>query len=144
MRTITLREYQPSRKHLTRGELDELLTVRDLVSVSPLPGEGAYELRAGSMVGTVVLPSLRLLIRPKLGIENLFYLLGFGAGVTRWGEGQFPYQEDPDLLRAVAWVFEAEVRRAIAQGMVRGYQPRSETLTTLRGRIDVTGQMRLR
>ncbi len=144
MRTITLKEYQPIQERLTRGELNELLTAKNLVGVSPLPGDGAYELRAGSTVGTVVLPSLRLLIRPKVGIANLFYLLGFGASVTRWGEGQFPYEQDPDLFRAVAWVFEAEVGRALAQGLVRGYQPRSETLTTLRGRIDVTGQMRLR
>lgn len=144
MRTITLGEYRPIRERLTKGELDELLTVRDLVGVSPLPGDGAYELRAGSVVGTIILPSLRLLIRPKVEIENLFYLLGFGAGVARWGEGQFPYRQDPDLFRAVAWIFEAEVRRALAQGMTRGYQPRSETLTTLRGRIDVTAQLRLR
>ncbi len=144
MRTITLREHQPTKVRLTKGELEKLLTVGEMVSVSPLPGDGAYELRARSVIGTVVLPSLRLLIRPKVGIENLFYLLGFGAGLTRWSEGQFPYQQDPDLFKAVAWVFEAQVRRALAQGLVRGYQPRSETLPTLRGRIDATAQLRMR
>lgn len=103
-----------------------------------------YELRAGSTVGTVMLPSLRLLIRPKVGLENVFFLLDFGPRLTRWGAAQFPYEQDPDLFKAVAWVFEAEVRRALAQGLVRGYQPRSETLTTLRGRIDLARQLRAR
>jgi 5-methylcytosine-specific restriction enzyme subunit McrC len=144
MRTITLREYEPSRERLTRSEVEQLLTVKKLVSLSPFAGDGTYELRAGSTVGTVVLPSLRLLIRPKVGLENLFFLLGFGPRITRWGEARFPYEQDPDLFKAVAWIFEAEVRHALAQGLVRGYQPRSETLTTLRGRIDVAGQLRTR
>jgi 5-methylcytosine-specific restriction enzyme subunit McrC len=144
MRTITLREYQPSQQSLTRSEVEQLLTVRKVVGLTPLTGEGAYELRAGSTVGTFVLPSLRLLIRPKVGLENLFFLLGFGPKVTRWGDARFPYEQDPDLFKAVAWAFDAEVRRALAQGLVRGYQPRSETLATLRGRIDVAGQLRAR
>jgi hypothetical protein len=89
----------------------------------------------------VVRPSLRLLIRPKVGLVNVFFLLGFGPRLTRWGEAQFPYEEDPDLFKAVAWVFESEVRHALAQGLIRGYQARSETLTALRGRIDLAGQL---
>jgi hypothetical protein len=114
------------------------------VGLAPLAGDGMYELRAGSTVGTVVLPSLRLLIRPKVALENLFALARLRPMVTRWGDTLFPYEQDPDLFKAMAWVFEAEVRRALAQGLVRGYQPRSETLTTLRGRIDLAGQLRAR
>jgi len=79
-----------------------------------------------------------------VGLENLFFLLGFGPRITRWSETQFPYEQDPDLFKAVTWAFETEVKRTMAQGLVRGYQPRSETLTTLRGRIDVAGQLRTR
>jgi 5-methylcytosine-specific restriction enzyme subunit McrC len=144
LRIIKLREYQPSQQHLTRSEVEQLLQVTKLVGLTPASSDGTYELRAGSTVGTVILPSIRLLIQPKVGLENLFFLLGFGPRVTRWGEAQFPYEQDPDLFKAVAWVFEAEVRRALAQGLVRGYQPRSETLPTLRGRIDVAEQLRSR
>jgi hypothetical protein len=83
MRTITLREHRPSRERLTTSEVEQLLTIRKLVGLAPLAGDGTYELRAGSTVGTVVLPSLRLLIRPKVGLENLFALLGFGPNITR-------------------------------------------------------------
>ena len=120
----------------------QLLEAR-VVALSPCGG-GEYDVIAGSVVGTVVLPALRLLIRPKVGLRNLFFLLGYGAGLTSWAPPQFPYQQEPDFLRAVAWVFEAEVRRALARGVVRGYQHREETLATLRGRLDVTVQLRRR
>ena len=64
--------------------------------------------------------------------------------LTSWAEERFPYEEEPDLLKAVAYIFEAEVSRAARQGIVRGYQARHETLTTLRGRIDIAGQIRTR
>lgn len=143
MRTIKLREYQPIPARLTRSEVRQLLGT-NLVDLKPLPGEDEYELKAASIVGTVVLPTLRLLIRPKVGLKNLFFLLGYGVELTSWAEERFPYEEDPDLLKAVAYIFEAEVSRAARQGLVRGYQAQHETLTTLRGRIDIAGQIRTR
>lgn len=143
MQTIELREYQPTPVRLTRNEVRQLLGT-GFVDLEPLPGEDEYELKARSIIGTVVLPSLRLLIRPKVGLKNLFFLLGYGVGITNWAEERFPYEREPDLLKAVAYVFEAEVSRAARQGFVRGYQPRHETVTTLRGRIDMAGQIRVR
>ncbi len=143
MRTIELREYQPTSTCLTRSELRQLLGT-GLVDLKPLSEEGDYELKAGSIVGTVVLPSLRLLIRPKVGLRNLFFLLGYGVELTNWADERFPYEEDPDFLKAVAYLFEAEVTRAARQGLVRGYQARQETLSTLRGRINMAGQIRAR
>lgn len=138
-----MREYQPTPVRLARSEVRQLLGT-NLVDLKRLPGEDEYELKAASIVGTVVLPTLRLLIRPKVGLKNLFFLLGYGVELTSWAEERFPYEEDPDLLKAVAYIFEAEVSRATHQGRVRGYQVRHETLTTLRGRIDIAGQIRTR
>lgn len=143
MRTIVLREYQPTPTRLTRSEVRQLLGT-GLVELKPLPGEDEYDLRAASIVGTIVLPTLRLLIRPKVGLKNLFFLLGYGVELTSWAEERFPYEEDPDFLKAVAYIFEAEVSRAVRQGLVRGYQARHEALTTLRGRIEIAGQIRTR
>jgi 5-methylcytosine-specific restriction enzyme subunit McrC len=144
MREITLEEHRPKTEALAADEAEQILAT-GLVDAKPLFGEGLYELKAGSKVGTAVLPSLRLLIRPKVGLRNLFFLLAYGAGLTRWAADRFPYEEEElDLFEAVARVFEAEVGRAMARGFVCGYQPRRETLSTLRGRIDVAGQVRVR
>lgn len=129
--------------HLSREEVSQLLNTR-IVALSPRGGDGEYEISAGSVVGTVVLPSLRLLIRPKVALQNVFFLLGYGAGITQWTPEPFPFDHEPDFLNAVAWVFEAEVRRALPRGVVRGYQHREETLATLRGRLDIASQIRTR
>jgi len=144
LRTIELREYQQISTRLTRGEVRQLLR-SETVQIKATSGEGdEYELEAGSVVGTVILPSLRLLIRPKVDIRNVLFLLGYGTELATWAMERFPYEQEPDLLAAVARIFESEVSRAARQGLVRGYQARRETLTTLRGRIDMAGQFRLR
>jgi 5-methylcytosine-specific restriction enzyme subunit McrC len=141
MRTISLTEYEPRTEALSERELEWVLSTR-LVGVSPRP-DGAYDLRAESTVGTVVFPDLRLLIRPKVGMRNVFFLLSYGAGLPRWGEELFPYEQD-DFFRAIAWLVEAEVRRATATGLTRDYRQREEPLATLRGRIDIAAQVRHR
>lgn len=139
-----MEEHQPKTEILTGNEVEQILPT-GLVDTKPLFSEGLYELKAGSKVGTAVLPSLRLIIRPKAGLRNLFFLLAYGAGLTRWATDRFPYEEEKrDLFEAVALVFEAEVGRALGWGCVRGYQLQRETLSTLRGRLDVAAQVRVR
>jgi 5-methylcytosine-specific restriction enzyme subunit McrC len=143
MRTIHLQEHRPTRQTLTESELASLLNVSSLVGISAVPGEpGVYDLRPGSRVGTVVFEDLRVLIKPKVSLRNLFFLLGFGDRLIRWNPEAFPYQQEPDLLEAVGWAFEAEVERGLRQGLVRGYVPREEALSTIRGRIDLGTQQR--
>lgn len=143
MRTILLREHESFPVALTDAEVAELLRVPPGVVEVRREALGQYMLRPKSRVGTVVLPSLRLLIRPKVGLRNLFFLLGYASGV-RWGDEAFPYDTERDLLRAVAWLFDREVARASRFGLVRGYHEQEQTLPFLRGRIDLDGQIKAR
>jgi 5-methylcytosine-specific restriction enzyme subunit McrC len=58
-----------------------------------------------------------------------------------WSEARFPYEREPDLLKMLAWLFAAEVERALRQGLSRGYIARQEDLAVLRGRIDFVRQV---
>jgi hypothetical protein len=84
MRTISLVEYEPKAESLSERELEQILATK-LIGISPRP-DGLYDLRPESTVGTVVFPDLRLLIRPKVGLPNIFFLLSYGAGLTKWRE----------------------------------------------------------
>jgi 5-methylcytosine-specific restriction enzyme subunit McrC len=141
MRTISLTEHESKAEALSERELAQLLATK-FVGVSPRP-DGLYDLRAGSTVGTVVFADLRLLIRPKVGLPNVFFLLFYGGDLTVWGEESFPYVED-DFLQAIAWLVEAETRRAASTGLVRDYREHEEALATVRGRIDLGAQIRRR
>jgi 5-methylcytosine-specific restriction enzyme subunit McrC len=88
------------------------------------------------------MPSMRVLIRPKVGLRNVFFLLSY-ADKIRWGAGDFPYQED-DFFRAFALWFDRESARAARFGLVRDYIERDEPLTTLRGRLAIDRQLATR
>ena len=141
MRTISLTEYQPKAEALSERELEQVLATK-LVGVSrALTGSMTSDRRAPW--ARWCLSDLRLLIRPKVGLRNVFFLLTYGAGLTKWREESFPYAED-DFFEAIAWLVEAEIRRAARIGLVRDYREREEALATVRGRIDLAAQIRAR
>ncbi len=143
MRQIRLREWTPQTERLTDAERDELLDA-GLVRVTPL-GDDRFELRSESIIGTAVGEHVHLLIRPKVGLANVFFLLSYADGLTTWRPDQrFPYEQDDDFFTVIAEFFQAEVTRAERHGLVRDYQTREETLTTLRGRLDFAAQIRRR
>lgn len=150
IRTIKLREQQSSSHQLSRPELSYLLgagqdgpgslltvTVRD-------PSTGTYDLRPGSIVGTLVWPGLQVLIRPKVNLDNIFFLLGFRGGLVRWGDEAFPYLQDRNFLVVLAWAFAAELERALRHGVGRDYMTFEDALSTVRGRMDIARQLRIR
>lgn len=142
MRTLPLTEGEGQNECLDDTELDELLATK-LVTVAPL-GADTYTVRPRTRVGTAVTRRLRILIRPKIPLPNVFFYLSYAVGLARWDQARFPYAEEDDLLRAVAYLFEAEVADAFRYGLLRGYQAREETLPTVRGRIDLGSQLRRR
>jgi len=141
MRMIRLREYEATLEELSERELRQLLD-SNLVDVRATAGS-AYELRSGSTVGAVVLPDLELLIRPKIGLRNVFFLLTYGAGLTSWREEAFPYEED-EFFDAIAWLLDAEVGRAARYGLLRDYRGVDAELATVRGRVEIGRQIRRR
>jgi 5-methylcytosine-specific restriction enzyme subunit McrC len=149
IRTIKLREHEATQCRLSKTELTYLLSAERSSGGAALSigvgdgSEGIYDIRAGSIVGTLVWPSLQVLIRPKVDLENVFFLLGFRGGLAQWGEDPFPYVHERDFLRALAWAFDAELRRALRSGIARDYLSRQDAQVTLRGRIDVVRQIRV-
>ena len=145
MRTILLREWTPQTERLTPDELAALRAASKYVTVGLDPVEpDAFRLQPNSWVGTIVFDRLRILIRPKVDLRNVFFLLGYGAGLPSWSRLRFPFAEEPDLLRALAWLFEAEVAGALPRGLSRDYVDQQESLQTVRGRIDFDRQLSVR
>jgi 5-methylcytosine-specific restriction enzyme subunit McrC len=141
--TIELREYERRRVELRPSEVEELLAVGGgAVRVESTAHRGAYDLVAGSLVGSIVTPSLQLLIHPKVELENLLYLLGVSTRDIRWWREHFPYETDQHLVPALFAFFARTLREALAAGLIRSYRWEQERLTTLRGRIDVTELLR--
>lgn len=142
MKTLRLKEWSPQQVQLTDAELARLLGASTLLTLIPqLPRSGIYTVRPRSVVGTLVWPELRVLIQPKVDLENVFFLLGFRGGLARWDPESFPYKGEWDFLRSIAWAFRAEMERGLRYGLNRSYEEKAEGIAGFRGRLDVGRQV---
>jgi len=85
-----------------------------------------------------------LQIRPKVGVSRLLWLLGHARDQSGWREDDVDLGAKTGLVAAMAVMFTARSRRALAAGVLRGYEEREETLPGLRGRLREADQMRAR
>lgn len=144
MQTLTLPEYGTlTDVALESADVGALATFSpSQLAVSPtLHGDG-YDLSASSWVGTIRTPGLSLMLEPKIPISRLLFLLSYTLDPTRWRDVPFDYETAPSLVEAVIPGFVHQVRRAVQLGLLQGYQRREDTLTTVRGRIDFSQQLR--
>lgn len=112
------------------------------LSVDPDVGPDRWRLRAGSYVGTIVIPGIRVLITPKVSTPNLFHLLEAGGRSLEVGAEQFEYGVSRDLLPAFATFYARHLERALGLGIPRAYVEQDERVAVVRGRIDLPAQRR--
>src|SRR3954464_12869103 len=140
---VELLEYESREISLTPASqrlLASLAGNKLTVAVGSAPG--TCRVTATQYVGTIVTPECNLLIRPKVSLENLFALLGVGLPATAWQGEQFAFGGSRDLLRELSQFFARSVQHATSAGLLRAYRIESERLAGVRGRIDLTEQIR--
>jgi 5-methylcytosine-specific restriction enzyme subunit McrC len=139
---LVLREYERVDLELTAAAAGALQAGSGGgLTVEPTAEPGRYLLRAGSLVGNVVAGGLQVVIRPKIPLRNLLYLLGIGHDDIRWWERNFPYERELELLPALLAFFARSLQRSLAAGLLRTYRWHEERLLTVRGRIDFPAQL---
>ncbi|AGC47224.1 5-methylcytosine restriction system component-like protein [Myxococcus stipitatus DSM 14675] len=139
MRTIHLMERgTTSDVALTADEVRFLRSARAGVSILASGKAGVYDLKASQVIGTLVGPTFRLLIQPKLPVRRVLYLLGYMRGTIRLDETTI-LGEAGELAEVMQLLFMKALERALRGGLVRGYVSREEELAAMRGRLDVGG-----
>jgi 5-methylcytosine-specific restriction enzyme subunit McrC len=112
------------------------------------PFAGTTLVEARSTVGIARIQAgtdaVELQIRPKIGIPRLLWLLGQAHDQSGWRTDDITTGTDIGLVAAMAIMFEARCRRALAAGVLHGYRQHEETLSGLRGRLREADQMRTR
>jgi len=112
------------------------------VSVSVGPEPGSWVVTASGWVGTIVTPEVELLVRPKVPLHNLFLLLDVGLPADAWRPAAFAFETDRNLLAAMAAFYARAAEQAVGRGLRRDYRHEDDRLVTLRGRVDIAGQLR--
>jgi 5-methylcytosine-specific restriction enzyme subunit McrC len=139
---LVLREYERVDLDLTAAQASALQTSSGgALTVVPSATPGSYLVRASNLVGTVAAADLEVVIRPKIPLRNLLYLLGVGHDDIRWWERTFPYDQELELLPALLAFFARSLQRSLAAGLLRSYRWHEERLRTVRGRIDFHAQL---
>jgi 5-methylcytosine-specific restriction enzyme subunit McrC len=106
--------------------------------------EGTYRLTARDHVGRVGLPGdVMLVIRPKVGVANLFYMLCAEAGLARFYPQPTRLAPEAEIFSFVMDLLVRRVEDLLRAGLYRAYVPARNDLPFVRGRIVLGEQLRL-
>ena len=142
----------PGHRAQGMGNADVLLDDADVTAliahpqrpavIEAAPARGFWRLRAQAKVGAVRFEGFDLIIRPKAGLRNVFYLMGIERPRDWWGGNEVDLLVQRDLFAGIARMVAHAVERAIGRGVQHGYVERREPLVALRGRVDLREQLR--
>ena len=144
MQTLTLHEYQDcpitapldveQRKVLNSSHID----------VTPPTDDGTtWVLRPSSYIGTVRLGDLSVVVRPKIPIDRVMFLVAYAIDPKDWRK-YFDLSPDADVLESIIPAFVHHTRQAVRRGLLQGYRHEEEALHTVRGRIRFNDQINRR
>lgn len=126
--SITTQVVTPGQAHLLAEHFKRYLSVRPAWN-------GGYELRAQQYVGVIALDGVRILIRPKMPLDNLFYMLTYAYDLPQFREEQTDLAAAEDLFEFVVDIFVRQVDALVRRGIHRAYVDREENGRYLRGRL---------
>jgi 5-methylcytosine-specific restriction enzyme subunit McrC len=141
---LTLSEYRTTAGvELTVEQRDLLRAVAPSIAVTPTVGRvDAYDLTPGSWIGSVHLGELDLVVRPKVPIQQVLFLVSYAVGLGRWIDAPAALESSDSLVEAIIPGFTYQLRRALARGVLQGYRTTDDSLQVVRGRWRIGDQVR--
>jgi 5-methylcytosine-specific restriction enzyme subunit McrC len=141
-RTLFLTERVRQRCRLRPADVAFLMAHhRPHLEVAPTGRRHVYRLAPRGYAGVVVAPGCRLVIRPKISLDNLFLFLDPTAPVPSVLDRTATVPAD-EVLDFLAGQFACRLAERIAAGLYHGYRERSQEGPYLQGRLDVPAQLR--
>ena len=140
---LELREYEDYPVETPLGA-EQLQALKDAhIDVTPRGGD-TYILRPSSRIGVLALGDLAIVVRPKIPIDRVMFMISYVLDIGDWRQDDAPLAEDADLLEAIIPAFTHHTRQAIRRGLLQGYRSEEDALHTVRGRIRFGDQIRRR
>jgi len=141
-RTLFLTERRPRRVRLAPADVEFLLAAHaGRIDVAPTGRRGVYRVTPRGVAGVVAAPTRRLVVRPKIPLQNLFFLLEPDDPAPASRDETSPTPRT-DLLDFLTGRLARLLAERAATGLRRGYRERAEAGPFLHGRIDVPAQLR--
>ncbi len=141
-RTLYLTERVPQHCRLLPADVSFLLRChRGRLEVAPTGRRSVYHLTARGCAGVLVAPGCRLVIRPKIPLDTLFFLLDPLAPVPAAADRTAAADGD-EVLDFLAGQLACRLGDRAAAGLHRGYREGREDGPFLHGRLDLAAQLR--
>jgi 5-methylcytosine-specific restriction enzyme subunit McrC len=141
---LVLREGDPARMVELSRPVAEALADTGVINIGLTDRPGWWQVSAGTQIGVVRIESLQVVIQPKIDINRLVFLMGYARRPSFWRDDRVQLDPADDLPAALADAFLRLARRALEQGVLKGYLTVEETLPVLRGRVREADQLRRR
>ena len=145
MQTLTLQEYQECTVAflLNKEQLAALASAH--IGVTPSPDEWkTWVLRPTSYVGALRTGGLAIVVRPKIPIDRVMFLVAYALDPKNWRRDGFDLKRESDILESIVLAFTHHTRQAVRRGLLQGYRREEEALHTVRGRIRFDEQIKRR
>ncbi len=145
MMQLTLREYEPSRVSVPLDiERRKVLNAAHIEVTPPTDELATWVLRPSSYIGTVRLGDLSVIVRPKIPIDRVMFLVAYAIDPKDWRKYPFDLSSHTDVLESLIPAFVHHTRQAVRRGLLQGYRHEEEALHTVRGRIRFNDQINRR
>lgn len=141
MRHLELTESEPPRPVVLGDQEAEALATSELAVVSRAPGSAAWDVAASRKVGVARVGDLQVVVRPKVPMDRLVFLMGYARQPQFWRAAPVLLDAEADLADALADSFTRRAQTALAQGLLHGYIEIADALPLVRGRIRVGDQL---
>ncbi len=138
---MVLHEWSTERWQLDDG-MARRLGETPWVSVATDREAGWWKVSTRQWVGAFSLGDLRVIVRPKIEPDNLFFLLEVGLPSEAWQAEAIDYATNDELLPALVSFFARTAETTLARGLFHHYRHEEDDLLALRGRIDFVRQFR--
>jgi 5-methylcytosine-specific restriction enzyme subunit McrC len=140
-RTLTVTERRAVLCRLAAADVEYLLAEHSThVTLAPTGRRGRYRLTPAGHVGTILCPTCRLVIRPKIAIQNLFYLLDL-AGPLPAVEDLATVAPGAEGLTFLASRLAQLLAERAAAGLHHAYAERTDQGPYLQGRLDLPAHL---
>jgi 5-methylcytosine-specific restriction enzyme subunit McrC len=142
VRTLELTERIPAIVRLPPAAADFLLAGwGHAVSLAPTRRRHRYRLTPLGHVGVLPAPGVRLVVRPKIPLRNVFFMLEPAAPLPASADATDPEPAGP-LVDFLAGQLARRMAERAAAGLHRDYAERHDAGPFLRGRPDLPAQLR--
>lgn len=140
---LELQEWEPYsvERSLDAGQIDGLRAAR--IDVTPR-GDDRYELRPSSRIGVLSAGDLSVVIRPKVPMDRVLFLVAYALGIGDWRADDATLDDDADIFEAIVPAFVRHTERAIRRGLRQHYRVEEAALHAVRGRISFGEQVQRR